>query len=92
MTTKNQNGPNTNGAAAVACTDGLGMGDRVRLLTDVPGLGSEGEIGDIIGCHPGCGEASYTVRLDKLNWRGELRYNGCAADEIEKMPNEIDQR
>ena len=60
----------------------LEMDTRVVLLVDVDGLGMAGETGDIIGVHPGCGAATYTVRLDARGEDGELRCNGCAPDEI----------
>jgi len=62
---------------AVQSGELLAIGDEVRLLVHVDGLGEPGEVGDIIGVHPGCSKATYTVRLDSL------RRSGCAPQEIE---------
>jgi len=67
----------------------LQLDSAVRLLVDVEGLGRKGEIGDVIGVHPECGNSTYTVRIIR---DGELYCNGCNPDEVEPCTRSVVQR
>jgi len=73
-------------------TDLFSFGDRVRFLVNVPKMHPSdavvaGDVGEIIGVHPHCGPATYTVRLDKMRRALGGTTNVCtgaAPEEIEK--------